>query len=530
MDEPRKPRLLTRPDVFAWAMYDWANSAYSTLSITIVVVFFSNTLFPESAPVLDAAGHAVLDAAGRPVIKEMWGNWSGSAFAFALAAATLIAGLLSPVVGALADARANKHLWLRFTALAGAGCCLGMAVVPVETPWLATALFMGALFFFELSYGFANAFLPDLATEEQMNRVSAFGFALGYLGGALALIVALVLIGYGDSHGWSGEQQLRCGLAVMGAWWGIFSIPAILFLRDRRKPQATVKIETASGENPANPYVSQHTERVQTSFWTAFRVAIRDVRRTLVEMRNYRMLALFLIGFLLYNDCVQTVISQASNFAEKDLRFEPKQLILVVLMIQFVALPGSLLIGWLSDKIGQRRVLFICLASWAAILLSSWLIPDKADLGHDELAKKLDVAGVKLNEITSENLSEQKLSPEQRTEVEQYLNNLASSQKSFWIMGACVALVMGGIQSVSRAIMGTMTPPEKSAEFFGFFNMSSKATCFIGPLIFGGVYALTGKYKLAILSLLIQLVIGAIVVARVSIEQGRRDARGGTEA
>jgi UMF1 family MFS transporter len=88
---------------------------------------------------------------------------------------------------------------------------------------------------------------------------------------------------------------------------------------------------------------------------------------------------------------------------------------------------------------------------------------------------------------------------------------------------------MGGIQSVSRAIMGTMTPPEKSAEFFGFFNLSSKATCFIGPLIFGGVYAWTGKYKLAILSLLVQLIIGALVVTRVNVERGRRDARGVTE-
>jgi len=507
MDEPRKPRLLTRPDVLAWAMYDWANSAYSTLSITIVVVFFSKILFPESH----------------------WGNWSGSAYAFALAATTLTAGLLSPVVGALADARANKHVWLRFTALAGAGCCLGMAFAPADPPWLATVLFMGALFFFELSYGFANAFLPDIATEEQMNRVSAFGFALGYLGGALALIVALVLIGYGDSAGWTGEQQLRCGLVVMGAWWGIFSIPAILFLRDHRKPQTTLVVESYGDEGTGSSERSPHTKRVPTSFWSAFRVALTDVRRTLGDMRNYRMLALFLIGFLLYNDCVQTVISQASNFAEKDLKFEPKELIMVVLMIQFVALPGSLFIGWLSDKIGQRRVLMICLASWAAILLSSWLIPDKADLGYDSLAANLNATDIKLAELTPENLSKHQLTGEQRGLVTQYFTNLATSQRYFWIMGICVALVMGGIQSVSRAIMGTMTPPEKSAEFFGFFNLSSKATCFIGPLIFGGVYAYTGKYKLAILSLLVQLVIGALVVMKVNVEQGRRDARGGTE-
>lgn len=267
-----------------------------------------------------------------------------------------------------------------------------------------------------------------------------------------------------------------------------------------------------------------------TSFWAAFRAALGDVRRTLGDMRNYRMLMLFLIGFLLYNDCVQTVISQSSNFAEKDLLFKTEDLIKLVLMIQFVALPGSLAIGWLSDRIGQRRVLLICLAAWAAILLSSWLVADKSDLGYEALAKSLDASGIKLSDVTAESAGELILAEPQRQELTSYFMNLANSQRSFWIMGICVALVMGGIQSVSRAIMGTMTPPEKSAEFFGFFNLSSKATCFIGPLIFGGVYALTGKYKLAILSLLVQLVIGAIIVSRVNVEQGRRDARGGTEA
>lgn len=489
MDEPRKPRLLTRPDVLAWAMYDWANSAFSTLSITIIIYYFSEIVYP----------------------KAVYGTWSGSAYAFALAAATLAAGLLSPIVGALADARFNKHIWLRVTALSGAACGLGLAIAPADSPWLPTALFMGTLFFFELSYGFANAFLPDLATEEQMNRVSAFGFALGYIGGALALIVAIIPVKFGTAWGWTGEDQVRAGLAVMGAWWGIFSLPAIFLLKDHRHtPQTALE-----NKKPLS---------------AAIKGALRDVRRTLTDMRDYRMLVLFLIGFLLYNDCVQTVISQASNFAKEDLGFSADQLIMVVLMIQFVALPGSLFIGWLSDRIGQRRVLFLCLGSWAAILLSSWLIADKSDLGHDGLAKSLEASGIKLAEVTSENIGKLKLSEPQQRELNTYFANLAASQRSFWIMGACVALVMGGIQSVSRAIMGKMTPPEKSAEFFGFFNLSSKATCFIGPAIFGGVYTITGKYKLAILSLLVQLILGAIVVMRVNIEQGRRDARGGTEA
>jgi MFS transporter, UMF1 family len=424
MDEPRKQRLLTRPDVLAWAMYDWANSAFSTLSITIIVVYFSEVLFPKTA----------------------YDTFSGSAYAYTLAAATLVAGLLSPIVGALADARASKAVWLRVTALGGAGCCLGMGLCPAEPPWLATLLFIGAVFFFELSYGFANAFLPELSDDRTVNKVSAFGFALGYVGGALALIVGLQLYDYYDRPELSLGEKLRPCLLVIGSWWGIFSLPAIILLKDRAVPRSP-----------------------EMGVLAAARLATREVGTTLRNIRQYKMLALFLVGFLLYNDCVQTVISQSSNFAKEDLQFTTKELIQVILMIQFVALPGSLLMGWLSDRLGQRPVLFLCLGTWMAILLAAWFI---------------------------------------------------TSKTHFWIMGVAVALVMGGIQSVSRAIMGTMTPKNRTAEFFGFYNLSSKATCFIGPVVFGAVYQYTGKYKLAILSLLVQLVIGAVLVSRVDIKQG----------
>ncbi len=466
MDEPRKPRLLTRPDVLAWAMYDWANSAFSTLSITIIVFYFSDIIFPALR----------------------YDNFSGSAYAYSLAAATLVAGLLSPIVGALADARATKSIWLRWTALLGAGCCLGMGLVPLDAPRqvyfanppseslrfavefaqgaailgypddafttrvLVTALFMGAVFFFELSYGFANAFLPELSDDSTVNKISAFGFSLGYIGGALALIVALVLFNVCEGYGWTKPEILRVGLLVIGFWWGLFSLPAIFLLRDRGVPRAA-----------------------ELGMLSAARRAVGEVGTTLGNIRQFKMLALFLVGFLLYNDCVQTVFSQSSNFAKEDLKFDTGELIQVILMIQFVALPGSLFMGWLSDRIGQRPVLMINLAIWVAILCSAWFVETKLH---------------------------------------------------FWIMGAVVALVMGGIQSVSRAIMGTMTPENRTAEFFGFYNLSSKATCFIGPVVFGAVYQYTGKYKLAILSLLVQLLIGWAIVSRVDIKQGEALAKG----
>jgi UMF1 family MFS transporter len=429
--QPHGGRSRRSPDrlaLFSWALYDWANSAFSTISITLVAVYIADVLFPE----------------------KKYGTVSGVIYPLTIGLATFLAAICAPVLGAMADAQATKHRWLSITALAGAGSGIMMGLVPVEYPWVATGMFCLTVLFFELSYGIYNAFLPELADEKGINRVSAWGFALGYIGGALALLLALVCLAKSDAPAEEQFAGLRRGIMIMGGWWGLFSLPAVLFLRDRVTPK----------------------DRSLTTH-AAIGYAITEVKTTLKHIKNYRVLAIFLIGFLFYNDCVQTVISQAPIFAKKDLGFEASQLVYLVLLIQFIALPGSLLMGWLSDRWGQRPVLFLCLATWGLILLSAWFVRE---------------------------------------------------QIHFWVLGGFVALVMGGIQSVSRAIMGYMTPAEKSAQFFGFFNLTSKATSFLGPLIFAFVFWLTKSYRIAIISLIGQLVIGFWLVGRVDIEKGREQA------
>src|SRR5690606_975613 len=149
--------------------------------------------------------------------------------------------------------------------------------------------------------------------ERTINKVSAFGFALGYIGGALALIVGLQLYAYYDRPELTLGEKLQPCLLVIGIWWGFFSLPAIFLLRDRALPRSP-----------------------EMRMWAAARQATREVGTTLRNIRQYQMLALFLVGFLLYNDCVQTVISQSSNFAKADLGFDTPELIKVILMIQFV--------------------------------------------------------------------------------------------------------------------------------------------------------------------------------------------------
>ncbi len=416
--------------VWAWALYDWANSAYSTILITVVMLYISQVvLAPRFA-------------------GDVWGK---TVYAWCISASMLLAAVLSPVLGAMVDVNRSKRRWLALTALGGAGVALGMAAVPPHWPWVVVPLLVLTSLCFELSLGFYNAFLPEISDEHTVNRVSALGFALGYLGGAIPLILALAVVWFGPQLGLNTQAgQLRTGIALMGLWWGGFSLPSLLVLRDRGRPPATRQRLGAAAANAA-----------------------REVAATLRNIRQYRYLALFLLGFLFYNEGVQTVISQASVFGEHELNLGTEELIALVLMVQFLALPGAVLVGWLSDRLGQKPTLLGCLAVWLALLLAALVVQSKLE---------------------------------------------------FWVMGGIVAMVMGGTQSVSRAIMGVMTPEGRTGEFFGFFNFSGKATSFLGPNLFGWVLLLTGSARVAVFSLVVFFLLGGAIAARVDVARGREQA------
>jgi len=421
------PHKGTNREIFAWALYDWANSAYSTLSITVLISYIKQDVLPGAAGTL-------LVGVG-------------------LGITTFVSALLSPVLGAVADANASKRRWLAGTALAGAAASTLMFFTTSELAWLMVVLYVISVMGMELSQAFYNAFLPEIAEDERMGRVSAWGYALGYAGGGLALALVVLLFAFGDKLGLPGDMvfRKRLGLLLMGLWWGGFTLPTVLVLKDKSKP------------------AGQHKPLLE-----AARIAFGNVGHTLANIRSYRMLTIFMLGFLVYNDGVQTVISQASVFAIELLQMGTQELAGVVLMIQFIALPGALAVGWLGDRLGQKPVLMVCLAVWTAILSLSFLVSEK---WH------------------------------------------------FWCMAAAAALVLGGTQSVSRAIMGLMTPPRHTGEFFGFFNFSGKATSIFGPVFFSVILAVTKKPHFALASLLAFFVIGWAIVAPLNIGEGQRQAR-----
>lgn len=419
-------QVSTKPELLAWGFYDWANSGYSTLSITVLVAYLQNVVFPS----------------------EEWGTTGAVIWAWGIALSMLFGALLSPFLGAVADANASKRWWLGATALCGATACLLLAMISPRHAWVCVALFLCANFCFELSLTFYNGFLPELADETQFNQLSAWGYGLGYVGGGIALALAGIVLLYGPYLGIEDQaSQLRCGLVVMGLWWGIFTLPALFYLRDQR-------------------------ERSQSdlSLWSTARDACQDVLKTLKNVSHHKKLACFLLAFLFYNDGIQTVLSQSSTFALQELRFSADELLLVILMIQFAALPGALGVARLADRYGQKKTLLSCLLVWIALMFSAYFVSSKA---------------------------------------------------GFWVMGAVVAMVMGGTQSVSRAIAGVMTPERQSAQFFGFFNLSGKATGFFGPFLFGLIFALTVSARWAIVSLMLFFIVGTVILSRLDLDRSR---------
>ncbi|MEX0641494.1 MAG: MFS transporter [Pirellulales bacterium] len=436
----------TPREVFAWAIYDWANSAYTTLSITVMMIFVTEIVAgPQSSVADDLTRWAT--ALGQNVARDSLGE---VIWAWGLAVAMLVAAVLSPLAGAMADARATKRWWLAGTAFGGALCPIIMSVLPNEFGWTQLALFILGSLLFDLSFGFYNGFLPELADEKTMNRVSAWGFALGYLGGGIALLIQLGVFHFGRQQRIDDSQLVAAGLFLMGAWWGLFTIPTIVMLRDRALPTGK--------RMPLGRAAIQAVSRVRT---------------TLSRVSRYRTLALFLLAFLFYNDGIQTAIVQAGTFAKKDLGFAREELLLVILVFQFICLAGALIDSVLTDRLGQKRALMLYLGIWAAALAAALVIDTKLE---------------------------------------------------FWLLSIVLGLVMGGAQTVSRSIMAMMTPERQRAEFFGFFNFSGKATSWLGNFVFGAVILATGKTRIAVASLLVFFLIGLLLVSWVDVARGRREA------
>ncbi|MFG2137778.1 MFS transporter [Streptomyces sp. NPDC048650] len=420
-----------------WYWYDWANSVYSTSVLTVF-------LGPYLTSVAKAAGDAdgFVHPLGIPVR-------AGSFFAYSVSASLLLSVLAMPVAGALVDRTGRKKPMLGVCAYTGAAATGGMYFLGGERYLLGGALLIVANVCFVVSMMLYNSFLPQIAEPEERDAVSSRGWAFGYAAGALVLIANLALYAGHASFGVSEGTAVRICLASAGLWWGAFSLIPLRRLRDRRAARA------AAADRPRGAALGQG--------W-------RQLRGTLRDMRRHPLTLAFLLAYLVYNDGVQTVISQASIYGSEELRLDQTTLIVAVLLVQVLAAAGALAMGRLARRYGAHRTILGSLVAWTLTLAAGYFLPARAPVW-------------------------------------------------FFALASAIGLVLGGSQALSRSLFSHLVPRGKEAEYFSAYEMSDRGVSWLGPLVFGVAYQLTGSYRDAIVSLAAFFAVGFVLLARVPVRR-----------
>jgi len=406
----------SRKEVASWAMYDWANSAFAT---TVIAGFF-------------------------PIFyHDYWRNGvvpTQSTFELGMfnSIAGLIIALSAPLLGAIADRGAKRKIFLLSFAWIGAAMTAGLGLVPQESWQLAGSFFIVGVIGFLGANIFYDSMLVDMARGRSSDKVSALGYALGYLGGGLLFAINVAMTLKPQWFGLSGPgQAVKMSFIMVGLWWLIFSLPLTFFVKD--------------GQGESMP------------IGAAISAGMKQLAQTFREIRLYRPVVVFLVAYWLYIDAVDTIISMATKVG-KDLGFETSHLITALLLVQFIAFPAAIGFGFIGQKLGTRRGIYLALAVYVGVCVWAW---------------RMD------------------------------------SVKEFFGLAIAIGLVQGGVQSLSRSYFSRLIPQDKAVEFFGFYNMLGKFAALLGPLLVGQVGLMTGRTQDGVLSLVLMLVLGWFILSRV---------------
>lgn len=402
-----------RPAV-AWAFYDWANSAFAT---TVIAGFFP--LF----------------------FKQYWSAGTDATVStFQLGAANSLASILvalgAPILGAVADRGGNKKGFLFVFAALGIMMTGGLFMVAQGAWQLAIVLFVLATIGFSGSNVFYDALLVDVATVCRRHSVSTFGFALGYLGGGVLFALNVVMIltpqtfGLGDT-----SAAVRLAFVTVAIWWAVFSIPLAVWVRE--------------------PLVD---DRVLG--WASAMAGWRQLKETFRKLRTLRTVVLFLAAYWLYIDGVGTIIRMAVDYG-MSLGFEPKSLMVALLITQFVGFPAALVFGKIGNRYGAKAGILLGLSAYIGVAVWGFFMQHEAE---------------------------------------------------FFVLAAVIGSVQGGVQALSRSLYSRLIPQHQAAEFFGFYNMLGKFAAVIGPVLMGWVALHTHNPRHGILSVIGLLGVGAILL------------------
>lgn len=456
---PPAPLINDKRETRGWAMYDWANSAFST---TVGTVFLGPYIATLARAAAARAGTPTIPFLGIPVAAD-------SFLPYCISFSVGLQVLFLPILGAIADYSHLRKQMMQLFATIGAAATMAMFFISGELWWLGGALYVVGNLAFGASMVFYNAYLPDIASEDRRDRTSSFGWALGYLGGGLMLLLNLLFYQFRERLGVPSGLAVRINLASAGLWWLGWSFWTWTTLRPR------------------------HAARQLPTGETYLTAGFKQLRQTFREAHRYPHTIRYLTAYLVYNDGIQTVIAVAAVFAaaplvQGGLQIDQGTLTMIILMIQFVAFGGALFWGRLAGWVGAKRSLMISLVIWSVVVIYACF-------------------GLKGDHRVAQ----------------------------FWALGACIAVVLGGSQAISRSLFSQMIPSGKEAEFFSIYEVSERGTSWIGPLAFGLVNQWTGSLRPALLSLVVFFVVGAVLLAflvdvpRAIAESGQRGATSGVD-
>lgn len=404
----------------AWCLYDWANSAFAT------------TVMAALLPIYFASVAA----------KDLPGPQATAAWGVTTAVSLALAALLSPIAGAAADLLGRRKALLLFSAGTGIAATSLLATVG-ENEWpRASIYYILAHVPFVISFVAYDSLLPHIARPGDLDRISVRGYAVGYVGGGLLLVLNAAMVLFPSFFGLaSPASAMRVSFLTVALWWGLFTIPLA-----RRVP-----------EPPADP------SRARSPLAAVPIQTFRRLAGTLREIRAHREAWKFLLAFWLYGDGIGTIIKMATIYGS-EVGIGRNDLIGALVLVQFVGVPFSLLFGKAAKKIGARAGIFVGLAVYTLLSLGAFFL---------------------------------------------------SEAWHFWLLAFIVGTVQGGTQALSRSFFASLTPTERSGEWFGFFSVSSRFAGIVGPLLFALAARSTGSSRPGALVIVLFFVAGAALLARV---------------
>ena len=399
----------------SWVLYDVGNSAYVMLAATLIPIYFSAIAEPGSSAVV------------------AWG--------YATTVASLALALLMPFLGSLADLKGNKKKFLAGTIGTGAVSLAVMGVPGNAMVFLAIYVFSSVML--NASLVFYDAFLVDATEQDRYDEVSSQGYAWGYIGSCIPFIVCLVIVLFGSSFGIGQLDGIRISFVITAAWWLVFSVPV---LRDVHQTHFKAREE----------HLFRHT--------------LKGLVGTCKKIARDKRLLMFMLAFFFYIDGVHTIITMSTSYGT-DLGIDSTQLVLALLVTQFVAFPSAIAYGRLSTRFGTKRMLLVAVFAYFCITL---------------------FAAFFLREALE-----------------------------FWILAICVGLFQGGIQALSRSEFGKLIPKENANEYYGFFDIFGKYATIMGTLLVSVFTQLTGSSSYGVLSVAVLFIVGFVLLWKMPEEDAR---------